>query len=148
MRVDDASQETFYDVPPVGFQASWTGRTETAIDQRDTDAHRQAGGEGFEERLREEFTMPRAGFSGPELKLRASKFVSIRIHKGEELWFAENDRLDIHATGDTPEEAVEEFEMLLLYFYQHYRDLDESRALKYAKELKTLFVTGFVESNS
>jgi len=99
----------------------------------------------LQERLDKEFRVPQSLFIAEGMKLRASKPVAITISRGQELWFAENERLDIYATGESKEAAIQEFKLLLVRFYNHYKSLDANLALKRARELKKLFQERFVE---
>jgi len=104
--------------------------------------------ERIQERLREEFRefkVPESNFAGKGLRLRAKRPVAIRMSQGDEMWFAENDRLNIHAVGQEPIEAMREFETLVIHFYRYYKSLNENRALKGARELKARFIASFVE---
>jgi hypothetical protein len=97
------------------------------------------------DRLDKEFRVPQSIFIAEGIKLRALKPVAITISRGQDLWFAENERLDIYATGESKETAIQEFKLLLVRFYNHYKSLDANLALKRAKELKKLFQERFVE---
>lgn len=99
----------------------------------------------IQESLDKEFSVPQSLFVAEGLKLRALKPVAIRVSRGQDVWFAENERLDIYATGDSKEAAIQEFRLLLVRFYCHYRSLDAQRALKRARELKQLFEERFAE---
>jgi hypothetical protein len=101
--------------------------------------------EVLEHRLKTEFRMPKRIFSAEDIRLKSLKPVAIRVRKGEELWFAENDRLDIYATGDSVEDAVKEFSVCLVHFYLHYKDLGPQDAIGEAKKLKALFIDEFSE---
>ncbi len=94
---------------------------------------------------KKEFRVPQSLFIAEGTKLRARKPVAITISRGQDLWFAENERLDIYSTGESDEAAIREFEFLLVHFYHHYKALDANLALRRAKELKKLFQEGFVE---
>jgi hypothetical protein len=101
--------------------------------------------EALRERLDKEFSVPQSLFVAEGVKLRALKPVAIRISRGQDLWFAENERLDIYATGESKEAAIQEFRLLVVRFYCHYKSLDADMALKRAKKLKQLFEERFVE---
>jgi hypothetical protein len=79
------------------------------------------------------------------VRLKADRRVTIRVSRGEELWFAENEKLDIYADGETPEMAIKEFQLLLTHFFKYYRELDPSRAMGDALRLKSLFEENFHE---
>lgn len=65
--------------------------------------------EGGKPNLSDEFIIPRWLFAITECRLKANKAIHIRLTRGTELWFAENEQLDVFATGSTTQEAVEEF---------------------------------------
>ncbi len=101
--------------------------------------------ESIQESLDKEFSVPQSLFVAEGLKLRALKPVAIRVSRGQDVWFAENERLDIYATGESKEAAIQEFRLLLVSFYCHYKSLDAQRALNRVLELKQLFEERFVE---
>jgi len=78
-------------------------------------------------------------FSASGMALKARKPVSVKVFMGENLFFAENETLDIFATGETREEAVRAFNEHLIYFYNHYRKLGWDRVTGEAKRLKRLY---------
>ncbi|MEI7449587.1 MAG: hypothetical protein WCJ75_08170 [Desulfomonile sp.] len=84
-------------------------------------------------------------FAGGGLTLQARKPVTIYVAQGENLWFAENDRLDIYATGATADTAIREFEAHLLSFYRHYAALGTSEGMGEALRVKKLFQESFIE---
>lgn len=86
-------------------------------------------------------------FSDDNLTLKALKPVTICLERGENLWFAENARLDIYATGDTAAQAIREFKVHLLHFYRHYRDLCREEAVGEALRLKYVFRENFTEAS-
>ena len=104
--------------------------------------------ESIQESLDKEFSVPQSLFVAEGLKLRALKPVAIRVSRGQDVWFAENERLDIYATGESKEAAIQEFRLLLVRFYCHYKSLDAQKALKRARELKQLFEERFAEVSS
>lgn len=92
-----------------------------------------------------EFKVPKFRFIDGHTQLRAAKAVSIRIHQGEELWFAENDRLNVYATGESPEHAIKEFSLLLLHLYRYFKGLQPSKRMAHARKLKQIFADAFCE---
>jgi hypothetical protein len=92
----------------------------------------------------QELKIPKSRFSG-EVQLQARKPVTIRIFKGEESWFAENENLNIFAMGPDSVQAINDFESHLVYFYLYYRELNPDRATSRAKNLKKIFEENFVE---
>jgi hypothetical protein len=71
--------------------------------------------------------------------------VTIRLFKGEESWFADNEHLNIFAVGSDSVEAMKDFETHLVYFYRYYRELNPDRATSRAKNLKKIFEENFIE---
>jgi hypothetical protein len=98
-----------------------------------------------ENSLKDSFVIPRRLFSANGYKLKAVRNVAIVFKRGSCSWFAANEKLDIFATGDSIEEANHEFTVMIIDFYQHYRDLPKSRALPRALRLKQLFEKIFTE---
>ena len=60
-------------------------------------------------------------FSASGKVLKARKPISVRVLRGETLFFAENETLDIYATGESLEEAIKAFIDHIVYFYTHYK---------------------------
>lgn len=69
----------------------------------------------------------------------SSKPVSVKISRGESLFFAENENLDIFATGESRDDAIRAFNEHLIYFYNHYKNLSWDRVTGEAKRLKRLY---------
>lgn len=101
--------------------------------------------EAVKKRMEEDYDVPQSNFSGLGIRLRAVKPISVKISCGKELCFAENERLDIFADGDSPEAAMKEFKSLLVEFYLHYKHLAPERAMSGAMRLKKLFQERFFE---
>ncbi len=98
-----------------------------------------------ENSLEDTFVVPRRFFSANGYKLRAVRNIAIAFKRGAQLWFAENEKLDIFATGNSIEEAGHEFDVMVIDFYQHYRELPPAKALPRALRLKQLFEETFTE---
>ena len=84
-------------------------------------------------------------FSDDEICLKAKKPTVICVSRGQESWFAENEELDVYATGITKEEALLEFQSQVIYFYSHYKSLPENKMLQHARNLKRTFMESFSE---
>lgn len=78
-------------------------------------------------------------FSALDRVVISSKPVSIRISKGEALFFAENENLGIYATGETRSEAIQAFSDHVTHFYHHYKTLSWDRVTGEACRLKKLY---------
>ena len=92
--------------------------------------------------------LPMWVFSASGIVLKARKPVSVKVLRGETLFFAENETLDVYATGESLEEAIKAFTDHVIYFYTHYKGLDWNRVIGEAKRLKKLYETLFEEINS
>jgi hypothetical protein len=101
----------------------------------------------FSPKVPEEIGVPKFTFVGEDLRLRAKKPVTIHISKGEELWFAENKKLDIFATGEDSVSAIQDFASQVIHFYKRYKSLSDDELLQYARQLKVIFAENFVEEN-
>lgn len=83
--------------------------------------------------------IPAWEFSSSNATVRALKPVSVKVTRGETLFFVENETLDIFATGETREEAIRAFNEHLIYFYNHYKNLSWDRVTGEAERLKRLY---------
>ena len=59
-------------------------------------------------------------FNSEKKTLTSSKPIAVKISRGETSFFADNETLDIYAIGDTIEDAINDFCIQLLDFYEHY----------------------------
>ena len=91
------------------------------------------------------FEILKKSFKIGDQKLVARKRLHISFSRGEELWFAEYEPLDIIATGTNPEEAFFEFTQLVFHYFRHYSDLEYEKARGQARRLKKLFAETFIE---
>lgn len=71
--------------------------------------------------------------------LYASKPILVNVYRDEDLFFAENETLAAYGTGDTPQDAVQDFFMHVVHFYDHYKGLDEGELIGPALKLKKLY---------
>ena len=65
--------------------------------------------------------------------------VRVKISKGEILFFAENEFFGIFATGESRDEAINNFSEQIIHFYNHYKQLNWNRAAGEALRIKKLF---------
>lgn len=77
--------------------------------------------------------------------IESKKPVTVKIGKGDELYFAENDALCIFASGATPEEALEDFEKQTVHFYFYYKSLPMKKLTGQAQALKGIYKNNFSE---
>jgi hypothetical protein len=76
----------------------------------------------------------------------SSKPVSVKISRGETLFFAENENLGLYATGESRDDAIHAFCEQLIHFYKHYKRLGWNRATGEARRLKDIYENLFRES--
>lgn len=74
-----------------------------------------------------------------------SKPIEVVISSGERYYFAENENLAIYVTGETTEQAVEEFCEQLMHFYYYYKNLTYNQVTGKAQQLKMLYEDLFIE---
>jgi len=86
-------------------------------------------------------------FSSEGKAIKAKKPVSLKVFRGETLFFVENETLEIYATGESLEEAMRVFNDHLIYFYTHYKDLGWEHVTGNAVRLKKLYQKNFEEFN-
>ncbi|MDQ7783584.1 MAG: hypothetical protein RDU20_11940 [Desulfomonilaceae bacterium] len=140
-------------LPVSGFKPSWSGEIVTAtpepvrgLEQPASEAVQVRTGDSLRHNLPQEYKVAALSFSDAHLRLRPRKPVTISVARGQDLWFAENLRLDIFATGDTAQDAIHEFMKHVLSFYRHYKELTSEEAMGNALSLKTVFEESFVEA--
>ena len=85
-------------------------------------------------------------FNSEKITLTSSKPIAVKISRGETSFFADNETLDIYAIGDTIEDAINDFGIQLLDFYEHYCALDSDQANSNALKLKNTYLNLFTVS--
>jgi len=73
--------------------------------------------------------------------------VTAKVSRGETLYFAENEKLGIFVTGESPQEANRAFEEEVVHFYDHYKSLSSEEVTGEAQKLKGLYSRWFKEAN-
>ena len=84
-------------------------------------------------------------FRSSNVTLHVSRPVNVKIMKGEELFFAENENLRIFVTGATPDKAVEAFCEQLIHFWKHYKKVRWDKVTGDGLELKRIYEEIFRE---
>lgn len=84
-------------------------------------------------------------FPSSRVVVLSSKPVSVKVSKGETLFFAENENLGIFATGKSRDEAMCTFCEHLVHFYEHYKRLDWDHVTGKARKLKKIYEDLFEE---
>jgi hypothetical protein len=85
-------------------------------------------------------------FAAADHVVFSSKPVAIAVSRGEQLFFAENEKLGIVATGKSVLDAVEDFGEQLVESYFHYRRLGWDDVTGRAVEVKHFFEDFFSEA--
>ncbi len=65
--------------------------------------------------------------------------INIKVTKGKNSFMAEDKNLCILVMGNTVEEALQEFCMMLSYFKEHYEELGDNEVTGDAVRLKKLY---------
>ncbi|HKQ49703.1 MAG TPA: hypothetical protein VJZ71_16640 [Phycisphaerae bacterium] len=81
--------------------------------------------------------------SGP-VRLRAARPVTVHLRVDGAYWFAENETLRVFAHGVTVEEALQDFQEHVAYFYSHYEKLRPNQVVGEGARLKQVFANSFV----
>lgn len=81
-------------------------------------------------------------------QVESSAPVKISISKEEGGYLAENTKLHIFATGETEEEALEDFESQLIYFYGEYTNCRDEKLNAEARLIREIYQTRFKEKVS
>ena len=63
----------------------------------------------------------------------------------EGYWFVDNKLLNIIGFGKTPEEALKDFSLRLLYFRKYYTKISDDKLMGQATKLKKIFLKYFGE---
>ena len=69
----------------------------------------------------------------------ANKPIAVKIYQDEDLFFTENENLNVCGTGETSQEALADLYLHILHFYNYYREIDEERLIGDAVRLKELY---------
>ena len=84
-------------------------------------------------------------FSTTDMAVISSKPIRVKLSKQENIYYAENEALDVYAYGDSLFEAIEDFCEQVIYFYRHYKNLKPDRVTGEARELKKRYKDLFKE---
>ena len=76
---------------------------------------------------------------------KVSKPIKVRIYQEENFWFVENETLVIAGTGNTREEAMDDFCRHIIHFHKYYKKLPANKVIGDAVRLKKIFETLFSE---
>jgi len=69
----------------------------------------------------------------------ANKPIAVKVYQDEDLFFTENENLNVCGTGETSQEALADLYLHILHFYNYYREIDEERLIGDAVRLKELY---------
>lgn len=83
-----------------------------------------------------------------ERRIRNTKPIAIKEYVKEEIFFAENENLAICGTGETKQEAIRDFMIHLIHFYEYYKAIDENQLIGKAIQLKKIYNELFIEESN
>lgn len=84
-------------------------------------------------------------FGSESKKFRAKIPILVKIYRDEDLFFAENEKLVVCGTGESSREALEDFCLHIVHFFEYYRNLDKGKLTGDALRLKALYENLLVE---
>ncbi len=73
------------------------------------------------------------------------KPISVMIYRDGEFYFAENENLAVCGTGNTLENAIKDFCLHIIHFYNYYKKIDKNKLIGDALRLKRLYNKLFIE---
>ena len=91
-------------------------------------------------------TFPKWQFKATDLKVYSSKPIEVVITREKGTYFAENESLEIYASGDSEHEVIEDFCQHVIYFYKHYKQLGWDKVIGHARRLKETYESLFQEA--
>ena len=71
--------------------------------------------------------------------------IAVKIYQDEDLFFAENENLNVCGTGETSQEALADLHLHILHFYKYYRKIDKEQLVGDAIRLKELYYNLLIE---
>ena len=72
-------------------------------------------------------------------KFTTPKPISVKIYREEDFFFAENDFLAVCGTGESQEEAIKDFAMHIVHFYEYYKEMNDANLTGDALKLKDIY---------
>lgn len=101
---------------------------------------------------REVFSQKRKYQPAPIMRLQEDtrkyytpKPILVNIYRDDDLFFAENETLVVCGTGETPQDAFQDFCLHVIHFFDYYKKLDESKLTGDALRLKELYQDLLIE---
>lgn len=92
------------------------------------------------------YQIPAWVFTDGEVTLRANRPVVIKLVRVDDVFLAEHESLDIYATGETAEQAVNDFSRQVIDFHHFYLGQPDEKLMGQAVKLKRLF-QNFIEED-
>lgn len=71
--------------------------------------------------------------------------ISVRIHREDNLFFAENENLAVCGTGDTPQEALKDMGLHIIHFFEYYKKIGPDQITGDAVRLKEVYKDLLIE---
>ena len=67
------------------------------------------------------------------------KPISVKIYREDDLFFVKNENLLVCGTGKSPQEALQDFSLHIIHFYEYYNKIEEDKLMGDALRLKKIY---------
>ena len=67
------------------------------------------------------------------------KPISVKIYREDDLFFVKNETLLVCGTGKSPQEALQDFSLHIIHFYEYYNKIEENKLMGDALRLKKIY---------
>lgn len=67
------------------------------------------------------------------------KPISVKIYREDDLFFVENENLLVCGTGKSPQEALQDFSLHIIHFYEYYNKIEDDKLMGDALRLKKIY---------
>jgi hypothetical protein len=78
-------------------------------------------------------------------KFKLTKTILVKIYRDEDIFFVESEKLLLYGTGDNTEEAIQDFNLHIIHFYEYYKNIDPNKLTKKALKLKKFYTNLLIE---
>jgi len=84
-------------------------------------------------------TVPLLHVKTEKIKYRTKKPIQVRIYEDDDLFFAENENLNVCGYGESKEKAIIDLGLHILYFFDYYAQKDNTELIDNGIRLKELY---------
>jgi len=99
----------------------------------------------FRNRIAHSQISPLWTITTPKKIYKVSIPIKVRVYSEDNLFFAENETLVVIGTGNSIDEAIDDFCKHIVHFYHYYKRLSRDEVTGDAVRLKNLYDTLFIE---